>query len=97
MLEPIWVAKLIISQKTGAKLASLHRLEVEDVRLAIQCVAGLRCTWKHHPERGWRALVEVDVRRRGLLKRRIRVLVILYPVDDPVGDAYALGSAYPRR
>lgn len=35
------------------------------------------------------ALVEVEI-------RGVQCLVVLYPVDDPSGDVYALGSAYPR-
>jgi hypothetical protein len=36
-----------------------------------------------------RAIAEIDVRGR-------RCIAVLYPVEDPFGDAYALGSAYPR-
>lgn len=53
------------------------------------CVAGLRFTWDDDPERGRRALVEVSIRNNP-------VLVVLYPVSDPMGDVYALGSAYWR-
>jgi hypothetical protein len=35
------------------------------------------------------ALVEVRIGDR-------RCVVVLYPVDDPAGDVYALGSAYVR-
>jgi hypothetical protein len=86
---PLWVARLIISQKTAAKLAGRHGLERQEVHDAIVCVADLRYTWDDHPERGRRALVEVEI-------RGTRCLVVLYPVDDPSGDVYALGSAYPR-
>ncbi len=34
-------------------------------------------------------MVEVFIRER-------RIVVVLYPVDDPYGDVFALGSAYPR-
>lgn len=53
------------------------------------CVRGLSHAWDDDPERGRRALVEVTIRGK-------RCLVVLYPVADPSGDVYALGSAYPR-
>ena len=89
MPEPLWVARLIISQATRAKLSSKHNLDADDVLDAILCVAGLRYRWDDDPQRGLRALIEADV-------RGVTVIVVLYPVDDPAGDAYALGSAYPR-
>ena len=90
MPERLWVARLIVSQATGTKLSSLHNLNEDEVRDAIVCVAGLSYAWDDDPERGRRALVEVRIRGE-------RVIVVLYPVDDPSGDVYALGSAYPRR
>lgn len=86
---PLWVAKLIISQKKGAKLAGRHGVDWQEVRDAIVCVTGLLYVWDDNPERGRRALVDVEI-------RGIRCVVVLYPVDDPDGDVYALGSAYPR-
>jgi hypothetical protein len=80
---------LIVSQKTAEKLAGRHRLDWHEVHDAVVCVAGLQYSWDEHPERGRRALVEAEIRGR-------RCLVVLYPVDDSSGDAYALGSAYPR-
>jgi hypothetical protein len=44
--------------------------------------------WDDDPERGRRALVEIFIRGQ-------RVLVVLYPVDDPLGGVFNLGSAYP--
>jgi hypothetical protein len=89
MDAPLWVARLIVSQKTAEKLAGRHRLNWQDVRDSVVCVSGLRYAWDRDPERGRRALVEVEI--RGML-----CLVVLYPVDDSSGDVYALGSAYPR-
>jgi hypothetical protein len=86
---PLWVARLIVSQKTAEKLASRHGLDWHEVHDAVVCVAGLQYTWDVHPERGRRALVEAGI-------RGMRCLVVLYPVDDSAGDVYALGSAYPR-
>jgi hypothetical protein len=88
--EPLWVARLIISQATRAKLSSRHNLDADEVLDAIVCIEGLYYRWDDDPERGRRALVEVNI-------RGVTVIVVLYPVEDPVGDVYALGSAYPRR
>lgn len=94
MLEPIWVAKLYISRQTASKLTQLHRLQADDARDAVQCVPGLLAERVYDKElERMKFLVEVQMRRGG---RRIRVLVVLFPVDDPLGGAYALGSAYPR-
>jgi hypothetical protein len=89
VIAPLWGAQLIVSQKTAEKLAGRHRLDWEEVRDAVVCVAGLQYVWDDHPERGRRALVEVEIRGD-------RCLVVLCPVDDSSGDVYALGSAYPR-
>lgn len=89
MPESLWVAKLSISQGVRAKLASKHDLDAEDVLDAVLCVEGLSGYWDDDPDRGLRAIVETYV-------RGVRIVVVLYPVIDPVGDAYALGSAYPR-
>jgi hypothetical protein len=87
--ELLWVAKLLISDATAKKIDSLHRVTEDDVRDAVVCVAGLRYVWDDAPERGLRVLVDVTIGNR-------QVLVVLYPVDDAMGDAYALGSAYER-
>ena len=94
MLEPIWVAKLYISPRTASKLTHLHGLQADDARDAVQCVPGLLAERVYDEElQRIKLLVEVQM-RRGV--RRTRVLVVLFPVDDPLGDTYALGSAYPR-
>lgn len=89
MVERLWVARLIISDATAAKLASRHGIDWRDVNQAIVGATGLRFTWDDDPQRGRRALVEASVAGRACL-------IVLYPVADPLGDAYALGSAYPR-
>jgi hypothetical protein len=86
---PLWVARLIISSRTAEKLASRHGLDWQEVHDAIVCVRGLSYIWDDDPDRGRRALVEVGIRGK-------RCLVVLYPVADPSGDVYAMGSAYPR-
>jgi hypothetical protein len=84
----LWVAELRISRATARKLASKHGLEAEEVREAVQCVTGLRFIWDRHPQRGLRAIVETRIRGK-------TVLVVLYPAEHPLGDAFNLGSAYP--
>jgi hypothetical protein len=88
--EPLWVARLIISQATRAKLSSKHNIDPNDVLDALVCVTGLRYRWDDDPERGRRILVETCI--RGSM-----VMMVLYPVNDSSGDVFALGSAYPRR
>jgi hypothetical protein len=80
----------MISEATRTKLSALHRLNADEVRDAVVCVSGLPYAWDDDPERGRRALVGVRIRDDP-------VIVVLYPVTDPFGDVYALGSAYPRR
>jgi hypothetical protein len=87
--EPLWVAKLLISEAVAKKIDSRHHLTPDQVREAVVCVVGLTYAWNDDPERGVRALVEVTVGSR-------RVLIVLYPVADPMGDVFALGSAYER-
>lgn len=88
MPESLWIADLIISQAVEAKLAQLSRhVEADDVRQAVIGVAGLRYRWDHDRDRGPRVYVEISMGDD-------RVLVVLYPVDHPLGDVYALGSAY---
>jgi hypothetical protein len=80
---------MIVSQKTAQKLTARHGLDWQEVHDAIVCVRGLRYAWHDDPERGLRALVEAEIRGQPCI-------VVLYPVDDPSGDVFALGSADPR-
>ena len=89
MVPPLWVARLIVSQATAEKLTARHGLDWQEVHDAFVCVSGLRYAWDDDPERGLRALVEAEI-------RGWPCVVVLYPVEDPLGDVYALGSAYPR-
>lgn len=84
----IWVAELEVSAATAHKLASKHGLDADEVRRSIVCVSGLRFRWHHHPVRGRRVLVQIDLHGR-------TVLAVLYPTSGPFGDAWTLGSAYP--
>jgi hypothetical protein len=85
----LWVAQLITSDATKQKLATKHGLDWREVNQAIVGVRGLRYIWDNHPERGRRALVEATIGGRSCV-------VVLYPVDDALGDVWALGSAYRR-
>lgn len=84
------MARLGISPTTARKLSRDHGIQADEVRDAVVCVRGLRFVWHDHPERGRRALVETFI-------RGVKVMVVLYPASDALGDAYHLGSAYPIR
>lgn len=87
MLRGLWVAELLISDRTAQKLAGRHGLEADEVRRAVACVPDLVYTWDDDPDRGLRAIVRITVGAR-------TVLVVLYP--HPLGDdIFHLGSAYP--
>lgn len=88
MTERIWVARLGISRETANKISRDHGLQADEVRDAVQCVPGLPFRWDDDCERGRRAIVETFIRGQ-------KVAVVLYPANDPFGDAYHLGSAYP--
>lgn len=87
MARRLWVAQLLVSAKTRDKIGSLHQLTEDEVRRAVECVAGLDYVWDLDPERGERALVSCAIRGR-------TVLVVLYEAGHPLGDTYWLGSAY---
>lgn len=83
----LWVAQLWCSPSTAAKLRSVHRLDPDEVRDEVVCRTGLTYVWDHHETRGWRALVQVQLRGR-------RVLVVLYLEPGQWSDSFNLGSAY---
>jgi hypothetical protein len=85
----LWVARLIISDATKQKLSALHGLDWHDINEAVVGVRGLSYFWHDDPERGIRAIVAIEVNGRNCT-------AVLYPVADPFGDTYALGSAYPQ-
>jgi hypothetical protein len=85
----LWVARLIISDATKEKLSALHGLDRHDVSEALVGVRGLSYFWHDDAERGIRAIVRIEVNGRSCI-------AVLYPVADPFGDTYALGSAYPQ-
>jgi hypothetical protein len=87
--QTIWVARLDVSAATATKISSKHGLEAADVRQAIVGVPGIPFKWDNDPARGGRAILEVLIQGQ-------TVAVVLYPVEDPLGDRWALGSAYPQ-
>lgn len=87
MAPTIWVAELRISDRTAHKVSTRHGLHADEIRDAVQCVEGLPFAWDDDPERGLRAIVEVEIRHQ-------LYLVVLYPVSHPMGDVWRLGSAY---
>jgi hypothetical protein len=83
--DSLWVAVLNISPAVRAKLNNAdHRLDPDDVRAELVGVQGLRFKWRTDPGRVYVEIFMGDD----------RVLAVLYPVDHPMGDVYALGSAY---
>lgn len=88
MPPEIRVGRLLWSEQTANKLNRKHRLDVEDVRAAIEGVADLRFAWHDDPRRGVRAIIEVDIHGQPHL-------VVVYPQDGWSGEVWALGSAYP--
>jgi hypothetical protein len=88
-MEKLWVAELLISERTAAKIHDLHHLQPDDVRNAIVCVERLQYIWHEDEQRGRRAIVRTTI-------GELSVDVVLYPVvNHPMGDVYHLGSAYP--
>ncbi|HXP21894.1 MAG TPA: hypothetical protein VN840_19795 [Streptosporangiaceae bacterium] len=87
MPESLWVADLIISERVLAKISGDHNIDPFELRQAIVAVEGLRFKPRSDPPRGPRYYVEFWIGDD-------RVLAALYPVAHPLGDVYALGSAY---
>jgi hypothetical protein len=89
MVGTIWVAELKISRATHEKIQQEHGISGQEVKDAVVCTPRLQFVWDDDPERGLRAIVQVDIRGP--------VEVVLYPKPlDAYGDTWALGSAYPR-
>lgn len=84
------MARLRISRQVAGKINSLHHIEPQEVRDAVECVAGLDVSEDLDPERGWRVIAKVRIRDD-------EALVVLYPADDPIGDVWRLGSVYFTR
>jgi hypothetical protein len=87
MVQSIWVARLKISRAVAHKISTRHGLHANEIRDAVQCVAGLPFRWDDDPERGRRAVVQTVI-------RGWKVAIVLYPTNDALEDTYNLGSAY---
>ncbi len=83
----LWVSQVFISRATAHKIRTSHGRDPEEIRDAIGCRPGLSYVWHHHPDRGVRALVTIQIRRQ-------RVLVVLYPERSDPPYTSNLGSAY---
>lgn len=87
-MRGLWVARLDVSHATAQKIINMHGLSEQEVRDAVECVAGLSFVWDDDLERGRRAIVETFIRGD-------RTLVVLYPAGVLLDeDVYNLGSAY---
>lgn len=87
MALQIWVAQLLISDKTAHKIVERHQIEPAEVVDAVVGVAGLAFRYHRDEARGERAIVEVAIRGR-------TALLVLYDAQHPLGDVWHLGSAY---
>ncbi|HWH28926.1 MAG TPA: hypothetical protein VNU26_08200 [Mycobacteriales bacterium] len=83
----LWVARLLVSDRTRQKISGRHGITEQEVRDAVELRPGVPYAWDVHPIRGTRAIASVVIRGR-------QALVVLYPADDPLGDVYWLGSVY---
>jgi hypothetical protein len=83
----LWVARLHISYRTAQKIINRHQIDIADVNDAVVCKSGLRYVVDDDPDRGRRLIVEALIADK-------KALVVLYPKEDPMGDAYNLGSVY---
>lgn len=86
-MERLWVAELLISERTAAKIVAVHQITPQEARDAVVCVGGLEWVWDEDQERGGRALVRVDIRGRP-------AIAVLYDAEHPLGDTWHLGSTY---
>ncbi len=66
------MASLRISQATAHKISTVHGVQADEVKAAVQFVSGLRFTWDEDPDRGRRAIVAVRIRGKSWK-------VVLYP------------------
>lgn len=84
----IWADRLRISEQVAEKIKTKHPpLTAGWVITAVVRVEGLDFAWDFEPQRGLRALVQVQMDDRS-------VLVVLYPADDLGINVWRLGSAY---
>ena len=86
-MDSLWIAELLVSQRTAEKLSGKHHLSPDEVRDALVCVEGLPFAVDVDPERGERVIVATWLRGRP-------VRAVLYAAEHPLGDVWHLGSVY---
>jgi len=82
----LWIARLLISDRTAEKIINVHCIHPDDVRAAVVCVPGLRFSWDNRRGRGRRAIVKTRIDGK-------RALVVLY-ASESGRDEWWLASAY---
>lgn len=87
--ERIWVAELLVTDPVASKIRSRHGLDPGEVRDALVGLRGVSGLWHHDPVRGTRLLVELSI-------SSVPAPVVLYPVESPLGDVWALATAFRR-
>lgn len=80
----VWVAELLVSDRTAEKITSKHHLDPADLRAAVLCGRALVGRWSLDRQGKPRVLVRVRIEDRPCL-------VVLYPAGD---DVWHLASAY---
>ena len=86
-MPSIWIERLRISQRVAEKIADQHHIQPQEVRAAVERVEGLNFSWDHDPERGLRAIIDVQIQDEN-------ALVVVYPTENPMDHEWRLGSAY---
>jgi hypothetical protein len=89
-VQKVWVAELLISRRTAAKISAKHSVSEREVRSALECIEGLQGSVDEHPEHGVRLMIEFTLRGRP-------ALAVLFDARHPMGDVWHLGSVYFRR
>lgn len=83
----MWVADLLISDRTATKITGRHGVTPDEVTQAVVCVERLQYTWHLDEERGARVLVSTAIRGRACI-------VVLYDAGHVLEDVWRLGSVY---
>lgn len=86
----IWIAHLLISERIANKIIERHGISPDEVRTAVEKVAGLDFSWVYEPERGRfnpYVIVRTQIQGRD-------ALVVIYPTDDPMDLEWRLASVY---
>lgn len=86
----VWVSELLVSEAVATKVTGRHGIVVADVEAALRDLRGISGRWDDHPKRGLRVYADVAIGES-------TVRVVLYPVESPHGDRWALATAYRMR